>query len=93
MLDPYQRQIDDAVRTMRIGLTRIVDDEQLRVEKLEATLRALSPQSTLDRGYAVLQSADGHVVDDAATLKVGDEITVTLRRGAVVAQTTKIVEP
>ena len=92
MLDPYERQIDDAVRTMRIGLTRIVDDEQLRVEKLEATLRALSPQSTLDRGYAVLQTADGHVVDDASAVAVGDDITVTLRRGAIVAKATRIVE-
>ena len=92
MLDPYERQIDDAVRTMRIGLTRIVDDEQLRVEKLGATLRALSPQSTLDRGYAVLQTADGHVVDDASAVAVGDDITVTLRRGAIVAKATRIVE-
>ena len=71
---------------MRIGLTRIVDDAQMRVEKLKATLTALSPQSTLDRGYAVLQNASGHVVDDATNVQVGDELTITLRHGTVVAQ-------
>ena len=50
---------------MDIGLTRIVDDAGLTVEKLHASLTALSPQSTLDRGYAVVQNADGHVIDDA----------------------------
>lgn len=59
MLEPYQRFVDDARRRMDIGLTRIVDDASLTVEKLHASLTALSPQSTLDRGYAVVQNADG----------------------------------
>ncbi|NLW57501.1 MAG: exodeoxyribonuclease VII large subunit [Bifidobacterium pseudolongum subsp. globosum] len=86
MVESHERDIADAVRAMRIGLTRIVDDAQMHVEKLKATLTALSPQSTLDRGYAVLQSASGHVVDDAGDVHVGDELTITLRHGTVVAQ-------
>ena len=86
MVESHERDIADAVRVMRIGLTRIVDDAQMHVEKLKATLTALSPQSTLDRGYAVLQNASGHVVDDAGDVHVGDELTITLRHGTVVAQ-------
>lgn len=86
MVESHERDIADAVRAMRIGLTRIVDDAQMHVEKLKATLTALSPQSTLDRGYAVLQNASGHVVDDASDVHVGDELTITLRHGTVVAQ-------
>lgn len=86
MVESHERDIADAVRAMRIGLTRIVDDAQMHVEKLKATLTALSPQSTLDRGYAVLQNASGHVVDDADDVHVGDELTITLRHGTVVAQ-------
>lgn len=85
MVESHERDIADAVRAMRIGLTRIVDDAQMHVEKLKATLTALSPQSTLDRGYAVLQNASGHVVDDAGDVHVGDELTITLRYGTVVA--------
>lgn len=86
MVESHERDIADAVRAMRIGLTRIVDDAQMHVEKLKATLTALSPQSTLDRGYAVLQNASGHVVDDAGDVHVDDELTITLRHGTVVAQ-------
>lgn len=86
MVESHERDIADAVRAMRIGLTRIVDDAQMHVEKLKATLTALSPKSTLDRGYAVLQNASGHVVDDAGDVHVGDELTITLRHGTVVAQ-------
>ena len=85
MLEPHQRFLDDARRRMDIGLTRIVDDASLTVEKLHASLTALSPQSTLDRGYAVVQSAGGHVVDDAGTVRTGARLTMPLRRGTLTA--------
>ena len=71
-----------------IGLRRIVDDAQLTVERAHASLTALSPQSTLNRGYAVVQSADGHVLDDASQVSPGDGITVTLKKGVITATTT-----
>ncbi|MBW3091779.1 exodeoxyribonuclease VII large subunit [Bifidobacterium sp. 82T10] len=81
MLEPHQRFIDDARRRMDIGLRRITDDASLTIEKLHASLTALSPQSTLDRGYAVVQTADGHVIDDPVAVSAGDPITVTLKHG------------
>ena len=85
MLDPYQRMIDDARRRMDIGMRRIVDDAALTIEKAHASLTALSPQSTLNRGYAVVQGADGRVIDDANTVHAGDELTITLKRGSAAA--------
>lgn len=83
MLDRPQRFVDDARRRLDIGLRRIVDDASLTVEKLHASLTALSPQSTLDRGYAVVQNIQGHVVVDASQVQPGDGLTVTLKRGRV----------
>ena len=88
MLEPHQRLIDDSIQRLDIGLRRIVDDAQLTVEKAHASLTALSPQSTLNRGYAVVQSADGTVLDDASTAHIGDDITVTLKKGVITATTT-----
>lgn len=85
MLEPHQRFLDEAHRRMDISMRRIVDDAALHVEKAHASLTALSPQSTLNRGYAVVQDADGHVIDDADTIQAGDELTLTLKRGAVAA--------
>ncbi|HCA74893.1 MAG TPA: exodeoxyribonuclease VII large subunit [Bifidobacterium sp.] len=92
MLEPHQRLIDDARQRMRIGLTRILDDASLTIEKTQASLTALSPQSTLDRGYAVVQSADGHVIDDAGKVSPGDTLTMTLKHGVVVSEA-KTVRP
>jgi exodeoxyribonuclease VII large subunit len=42
----------------------VVEAAASDLEHVRARVRALSPQSTLDRGYAVVQRADGAVVRD-----------------------------
>lgn len=93
MLDPHLRVIEDARRRLDIGMRRLADSESMTVEKARASLRALSPQSTLDRGYAVVQTSDGHVVDDASALSRGDLLTLTLRRGSLTAETRDVMAP
>lgn len=90
MLEPHQRLIDEARSHMDIGMRRIIDDASLTIEKAHASLTALSPQSTLNRGYAVVQDAGGHVVDDAALLSPGDKLTLTLKKGVVTATADEI---
>ncbi|MFY1685182.1 exodeoxyribonuclease VII large subunit [Micromonospora sp. WMMD730] len=46
-----------------------------------ARLRALSPAATLDRGYAIVQRADGHVVRAAGEVAGGDPLRVRLAEG------------
>jgi exodeoxyribonuclease VII large subunit len=46
-----------------------------------ARLRALSPAATLDRGYAIVQRADGHVVRAATEVASGDPLRVRLADG------------
>ncbi|WP_422738321.1 exodeoxyribonuclease VII large subunit [Micromonospora sp. WMMD729] len=50
-----------------------------------ARLRALSPAATLDRGYAIVQRADGHVVRAAAEVGKGDPLRVRLAEGELAA--------
>lgn len=90
MLEPHQRFLDDASQRLDRGLTRIVDDAEFTIEKLHASLTALSPQSTLNRGYAVVQTGSGHVADDASAIHIGDELTLTLKRGTVISTATDV---
>ncbi|WP_285793115.1 exodeoxyribonuclease VII large subunit [Micromonospora sp. NBRC 107095] len=50
-----------------------------------ARLRALSPAATLDRGYAIVQRADGQVVRAAAEVGKGDPLRVRLADGELAA--------
>jgi exodeoxyribonuclease VII large subunit len=54
-------------------------------------LRALSPQRTLDRGYAVVTGPDGTIARRAGDLVVGDALRVRLATGALSAAVTEIV--
>lgn len=51
------------------------------VAQMRARVRALSPQQTLDRGYAVVQTTDGHVVTDAHTVETEQPLAVRLASG------------
>jgi exodeoxyribonuclease VII large subunit len=52
---------------------------------LAAQVRALSPAATLERGYAVVQTADGTVVRDAATVSAKDSLRVRVASGELMA--------
>ncbi len=48
-----------------------------------ARVVALSPQATLDRGYAVVQDEDGAVVRDADAVEPGSDLQVRLAKGTL----------
>ncbi|WP_137294125.1 exodeoxyribonuclease VII large subunit [Nocardioides dongxiaopingii] len=73
-----------ARRTLRHALDRASDD----IGHQRARARALSPLATLERGYAVLQDADGHVVTSVAGLAGGDAVSVRVVDGRVHADVT-----
>ncbi|GHJ10149.1 exodeoxyribonuclease 7 large subunit [Micromonospora humidisoli] len=50
-----------------------------------ARLRGLSPAATLDRGYAIVQRADGHVVRAAGEVAAGDPLRIRLAEGELTA--------
>jgi exodeoxyribonuclease VII large subunit len=52
-----------------------------QVEHLRRQVVALSPQSTLERGYAVVQHRDGRIVMDQDDVGVGELLRVRVARG------------
>ncbi|MEY3149273.1 MAG: hypothetical protein RL029_547 [Actinomycetota bacterium] len=67
--------------SMHSRLVRAYDE----VSHIAARVRTLSPQATLDRGYAVVQKLGGGIVTDPAALTKGEEIRIRLAKGVAVA--------
>ena len=66
-------------------------DHQLALSQAQlhtdlAKLRALSPQSVLDRGYAVLRQSNGDVVTEVDQLKRGTLLEAIVAHGSLIAQ-------
>jgi len=57
--------------------------------QMGARVRSLSPQSTLDRGYSVVQLSDGSIVRDSKKVKKGDELRIRLAQGETGATVTQ----
>jgi exodeoxyribonuclease VII large subunit len=71
--------LDRAARALDERLAR----QRMIVESAHAALRTLSPSATLERGYAVARTADGHILRDPATVAAGDVLQVIVARGSV----------
>ena len=81
MLVPHRREVDHARRRAQRVVTHRVHRAQDEVGHLRARARALSPQSTLDRGYAVVWHADGRIVMDREDVHATEILRVRVARG------------
>ena len=63
------------------SFTSILEIEKKELKGVKAHLRSLSPQSTMDRGYAVVQLEDGAIVRDAAKAKSGTRLRIRVAKG------------
>lgn len=61
---------------------------QEELYQVQARVRALSPQATLDRGYAVVQIASGEIARDSGALKDGEKLRIRLAKGETSATVT-----
>jgi exodeoxyribonuclease VII large subunit len=69
-------------RSLTVALDRAADN----LAHTRARVTALSPAATLERGYAVLQRADGHVVRRTGDAAVGDQLRARLAEGELTVE-------
>jgi exodeoxyribonuclease VII large subunit len=82
---------DELVRSVARGeelFHRILERASTRVSELTAQLRALSPESTLRRGYSIVQLPSGAVLRDAADAPADTPLLLTLASGTLGATST-----
>jgi exodeoxyribonuclease VII large subunit len=76
----------NALRLLEARLTarqpaRELDRRRAHVTHLAARLRALGPQGTLDRGYALVLDAQGHPISQAKKALEGQAVRMVLSQG------------
>ncbi len=69
-----------------------LERERTRLDHARQRLRLLGPAATLERGYAIVQRADGAVVREAVSLGAGDPIAVRLSKGRISARVEEVRE-
>ncbi|SFS63505.1 exodeoxyribonuclease VII large subunit [Streptomyces sp. ok210] len=82
MVDEHAAEVDALIGRSRRVLGHLLDRADSELAHTRARVVALSPAATLERGYAVLQRPDGHVVRSPADAGVpGDELRARVSEG------------
>jgi exodeoxyribonuclease VII large subunit len=79
-----ERHHEQLLATRTRGRTRLeslLARERDGAGHLGRHLRAVSPQHTLERGYAVVRHPDGVIVRDREEVEAGELLRVTVARG------------
>lgn len=84
-VDYHQQRVADHRSRMRTFIRHRIDRQQQDVSHLLAQVRTLSPQATLDRGYAIALLRDGIIIRDADSVSAGAYVDVRVARGRFTA--------
>lgn len=87
-LTPARRSIDLGRDRLDRRITALYGGRRARLATLSGRLEALSPLSTLARGYAVAQRVDGPVVRTVDDVREGDDLRVRVVDGVLDATVT-----
>jgi exodeoxyribonuclease VII large subunit len=67
-----------------------LDDQERRLMQLHQGLKLLSPARVLERGYALVQQADGPIVRDSAQLRPGQSVLLSFGHGTAAATVDRV---
>jgi exodeoxyribonuclease VII large subunit len=85
---PQTRALAHAANALARAARDRVARARREVERHNATLALLNPESVLERGYAIVATPDGTIVADARQLSAGDDVRVTFANGRAAATIT-----
>jgi exodeoxyribonuclease VII large subunit len=88
-LTARHREIETGLQKLAATYRSYLLKRQSRLERLSAQLQSLSPISILERGYALVFDAEGHLLKDARQVHEGDTIHAQLALGQISATVKK----
>ena len=85
MIDSRAEELGRYVARSEELIERRLERAHAGIVELAGQLRALSPQRTLERGYAIAQLPDGRAVRDASSAPHGTKLRLTVAVGTLAA--------
>lgn len=81
------QQLTYANQRLRRGMQTIMTQRSLQLERVADRLDALDPAAVLERGYAIVRSADGHIVRSATEPTPAAQLTIQFADGVIAVTT------
>ena len=78
-----QQQLAQHIRRLQQAIHHTIQQQQIKLTRHQATLNAINPEAVLQRGYAIVQDADGRIVRSPLHLQQGQHLHLRLAEGEV----------
>lgn len=88
----HRDQLGTWLHRLNLAATRRVHDERRTIEHDIARVRAMSPQATLSRGYAILTDGAGDTIASLHDVDIDDDIAAHLHDGQLILAV-RAIEP
>ena len=87
-----QRLVENAgLRSaIHVKVKNLIELETAHLSGTYATLRALSPQGTLERGFSIVRNANNKIIKSSTEVSVGEELRVKFAEGDLVTRVEEI---
>jgi exodeoxyribonuclease VII large subunit len=92
-INAYRQRLDETLLRLDRSVQVRLDKKAMQLDSLQGSLRSLSPQAVLKRGYAIVtREADGHLVKRAEQVSPGEDVHIRVSQGALDARVTKTTQ-
>jgi exodeoxyribonuclease VII large subunit len=88
-LAAVRQRLEAQIASLAAATRALLVHKRAWLDRLVASLEALSPVAILNRGYALVFDANGRLVRDADQVRAGDDLSARLARGRVRARVTR----
>ncbi len=75
---------------IHVKVKNLIELETAHLSGAYTTLRALSPQGTLERGFSIVRNANNKIIKSSAEVSVGEELKVKFAEGDLVTRVEEI---
>ena len=75
---------------IHVKVKNLIELETAHLTGAYATLRALSPQGTLERGFSIVRNANNKIIKSSTEVNVGEELRVKFAEGDLVTRVEEI---
>jgi exodeoxyribonuclease VII large subunit len=86
LLGQHLQKLRDLSQQITVRANHFLQLKQLRLKGMGERLLSLSPLNILARGYSITFAAEGEVIKNINTVKIGDTIKTRLHQGEISSQ-------
>jgi exodeoxyribonuclease VII large subunit len=92
-INAYRQRLDEIIFRLDRSMQVKLEKKALQLANLQQSLRGLSPQAVLNRGYAIVtHEKDGTLVKSADQVQAGEGVHIQVSRGELDARITKTTQ-